>query len=275
MIRALALLLLGGMALAAAAPAAAAESVAADVDNPAIGAARAHLLEHLRQMRPDIERFELIPIGHTPAFIPVGAPAEATHGSVLSARTCVWIKVGRSGGAGRASSPATERPARESPAGATERRPSGERGNPQRGPLGAGSVPVWFSVKAYRPVLVTQRNRGARDSVDASDFTVEERDVAPLSSVPLAVDADVSRMRARHAIASGRIVLKEDLEEMPQVLRGQEVTVEVRHGAVEIETSAVALREARLGEPVTLQNPSSHMNYAARVVGQARAAVIE
>ena len=149
MIRALALLLLGGMALTAAAPAAAAESVAADVDNPAIGAARAHLLDHLRQMRPDIERFELTPIGHTPAFIPVGAPAEATHGSVLSARTCVWIKVGR---AGR-----------------------------------AGSVPVWFSVKAYRPVLVTQRNRGARDSVDASDFAVEERDVAPLSSVPLAV----------------------------------------------------------------------------------------
>ena len=230
MIRALALLLLGGLAFAGAA---AAES-AADADNPAIGAARAHLLDHLRQMRPDIERFELTPIGHTPAFIPVGATAEATHGSVLSPRTCVWIKGGR-----------------------------------------AGSVPVWFSVKAYRPVLVTQRNRGARDSVDASDFAVEERDVAPLSGVPWAVDADVTRMRARHAIASGRIVLKEDLEEMPQVLRGQEVTVEVRHGAVEIETSAVAVREARLGEPVTLQNPSSHLNYAARVVGQARAAVIE
>jgi len=264
MIKALTLLLLGGMAVAVAA---AAES-AADVDNPAIAAARAHLLDHLRQVRPDIGRFELTPIGHTPAFIPVGAPAEATHGSVLSPRTCVWIKVGRAGSL------------------ATERRPSGERGNPQRGPAttersarespaGAGSVPVWFSVKAYRPVLVTQRNRGARDPVDASDFTVEERDVAPLSGVPLAVDADVTRMRARHAIAAGRLVVKEDLEEMPQVLRGQEVTVEVRHGAVEIETSAVALREARLGEPVTLRNPSSHMNYAARVVGQARVAVIE
>ena len=230
MIKALTLLLLGSMAVAVAA---AAES-AADVGNPAIGAARAHLLDHLRQVRPDIGRFELTPIGHTPAFIPVGAPAEAMHGSVLSTRTCVWLKVGQ-----------------------------------------AGSVPVWFSVKAYRPVLVTQRNWGARDSVDASDFTVEERDVAPLSGVPLGVDADVTRMRARHAIAAGRIVVKEDLEEMPQVLRGQEVTVEVRHGAVEIETSAIALREARLGEPVTLQNPRSHMNYAARVVGRARVAVIE
>ena len=40
--------------------------------------------------------------------------------------------------------PATERLARESPAGATERRPSGQRGNPQRGPEGespAGAGP--------------------------------------------------------------------------------------------------------------------------------------
>ena len=124
-------------------------------------------------------------------------------------------------------------------------------------------------------MLVSQRNRGARDSVDAGDFAAEERDVAPLSSIPLAVDTDVTQMRARHLITAGRIVLKEDLEEMPPVLRGQEVTVEVKHGAVEIETSAVALREARLGEPVTLQNPTSHMTYAARVVGQGRAEVIE
>lgn len=235
MIRALALLLLGGTALAAAG---AAERIAsaADADSPPVAAARAHLLDHLRQVRPDIERFELTPIGHPPSFAPATAPAEATHGGVLSPRTCVWIKVGRA--AGRI-------------------------------------VPVWFSVKAYRPVLVSQRNRGARDSVDAGDFAAEERDVAPLSGIPLAVDADVTRMRARHLITAGRIVLKEDLEEMPPVLRGQEVTVEVKHGAVEIETSAVALREARLGEPVTLRNPTSHMTYAARVVGQGRAAVIE
>jgi flagella basal body P-ring formation protein FlgA len=237
MIRALALLLLGGTALAAAG---AAERIASasDADSPPVGAARAHLLDHLRHLRPDIERFELTPIGHPPSFAHAVVPAEAIHGSVLSTRTCVWIKVDRDG-------------------------------------RSAGSVPVWFSVKAYRPVLVSQRNRGARDSVDASDFAVEQRDVAALSSLPLPVDADVTRMRARHVITAGRIVLKQDLEEMPQVLRGQEVTVDVKHGAVEIETSAVALREARLGEPVTLQNPTSHMTYAARVVGQGRAAVIE
>jgi flagella basal body P-ring formation protein FlgA len=232
MIKALAWLLLGGTALTAAG---AAERTA---DSPPVAVARTYLQDHLRQVRPDIERFELTPIGHPPSFAHAAVSADGTHGSVLSARTCVWLKADRDG------------------------RPT-------------GSAPVWFSVKAYRLVLVSQKNRVARDSVDAGDFVVEERDVAALSSVPLAVDADLARMRARRLIAAGRIVLQDDLEEMPQVLRGQEVTVEVKHGAVEIETSAVAMREARLGEPVTLQNPSSHLTYAARVVGQGRAAVIQ
>jgi|SRR5581483_2951069 len=225
MIQALALLLLlaGGTA------------VAADADSPPVAAARAHLLEHLRQVRPDVERFELTLIGHPPSFARVVVPDNAIHGNALTARTCVWIEGGRS----------------------------------------VGSVPVWFAVKAYRAVLVSQRSRGVRDPVDGGDFAVEERDVAPLSGVPLAVNVDLSQLRTRHVIGAGRVVLKDDVEEIPQVLRGQEVTVEVKHGAVEIQTSAVALREARLGEPVMLQNPTSHLTYAGRVVGQGRAVVAE
>jgi flagella basal body P-ring formation protein FlgA len=203
-------------------------------ENPSVAVARAHLLDHLQHMRPDIERFELIPLGQPPSLAHPVVAADAIHGNVLSARTCVWLG-GRS----------------------------------------AGSVPVWFSVKAYRPVLVSQRSRAARDAVEAGDFAVEERDVAPLGADPLPVDMEVAQMRTRHVLSVGHIVLKQDLEPMPQILRGEEVTVEVRHGAVEIETSAVALREARFGEPVTLQNPTSHMTYAARVIGQGRAAVIE
>ena len=221
MIRVLALLLLGGTTFAA-----------SGSDSPPVAAARAHLLDHLHHIRPDVERFELTLTGNPPVIEGAVVSADAVHGNVLSPHSCVWIKA-------------------------------------------SGSAPVWFSVKAFRKVLVSQRNRAARDSVDAADFTVEERDVAPLGSVPLPVDADMAGMRTRRVISAGHVVLKDDLEEIPQVLRGQEVTVEVKHGAVEIETSAVALREARTGEAVTLQNPTSHMTYAARVVGQGRVAVIQ
>jgi len=211
-------------------------AVAADADSPPVAVARAHLLDHLRQVRPDVGRFELTLIGHPPSFARAVVPDNAIHGNALSSRTCVWIEGGRSAGS---------------------------------------VVPVWFAVKAYRPVLVSQHGRGARDPVDAGDFAVEERDVAPLSGVPLAVNEDLSRLRARHVIGAGRVVLKDDVEDIPQVLRGQEVDVLVKHGAVEIETSAVALREARLGDAVMLQNPTSHLTYAGRVVGQGRAVVSE
>jgi len=203
-------------------------------ESPAVAVARAHLLDHLHRMRPDIDRFELTALGVAPSLAHPVVAADAIHGNVLSARTCVWLG-GRS----------------------------------------TGSVPVWFSVKAYQPVLVSQRNHAARDAVDANDFAVEERDVAPLGGEPLPVDTEVGLMRARHVLSVGHIVLKQDLEPLPQILRGEEVTVEVRHGAVQIETSAVALREARFGEAVTLQNPTSHMTYAGRVVGQGRVVVIE
>jgi flagella basal body P-ring formation protein FlgA len=85
----------------------------------------------------------------------------------------------------------------------------------------------------------------------------------------------MTRMRTRRAISAGHVVLQGDLEEMPQIMRGQEVAVQVRYGTVAIETTAMAVREARLGETVTLQNPTSHATYLAQVVGQGKASVAE
>jgi flagella basal body P-ring formation protein FlgA len=138
-----------------------------------------------------------------------------------------------------------------------------------------GSVPVWFSVKAYRSVLVTQRSRAAREAVGTDELAVEERDVAPLSDIPLPLGTELARMRMRRAVMTGHVLLNSDIEEIPAVLKGQEVAVDVKHGTVAIETRAVALREARLGEPVMLQNPASHETYMAQVVGNGRAEVVD
>jgi flagella basal body P-ring formation protein FlgA len=206
-------------------------------ESPLIVAARVTLLDRLQHERPDVRRFELTVMGRP--TVPLSAQAGtavAIHGQELSARVCVWMSLNRGGHS-------------------------------------AGSVPVWFSVKAFRPVLVSQRSRAAHAKVGADDFTVDDRDVAMLSGIPLDVQADLAQLRVRHAIPSGHIVVRTDLEPIPPVLRGQAVNVEVRYGSVDIETVAVALREARFGESVTLQNPDSRMFYAARVVGQGRALV--
>jgi flagella basal body P-ring formation protein FlgA len=204
--------------------------------------ARSELLQRLHQVRPDLGRIELTVIGPADSSSLRGTaasiPANAVQSSVLSAHMCVWVKLRRASGS-------------------------------------VGSVPVWFSVQAFRSVLVTQRSRSAREVIGADELTVEERDVAPFSDIPLAVDSNLARMRMRRAVITGHVLLKGDIEETPPVLRGQEVAVEVKHGTVAIETRAVALREARLGESVKLQNPTSHETYVAQVVGEGRAEVVD
>jgi flagella basal body P-ring formation protein FlgA len=210
-------------------------------EDPLVSMARMRLQERLQQMRPDITRIELTALGRPPKSSMKGAKTFVAvglpPGTALSAHMCAWI----------------------------EARVQGRS---------IGSVPVWFAVKAFRPVLVSQRSRAARDPVDAADFLVEERDVASLGQIPMNIATDVTHLRARRAISQGRILRREDVEELPQILRGQEVIVEVKYGSVAIETNAVALREARLGEAVSLQNPTSHLMYNARVVGDGRAAVL-
>jgi flagella basal body P-ring formation protein FlgA len=224
---------------------AACSATEAVADSPDVAAARAELLHRLHQARPDLDRIELAVIG--PAglrtteaasgsrVIPANA---AVQSNTLARRMCVWVRRRRAG-------------------------------------RSAGSVPVWFSVQAFRSVLVTQRRRNARESLVADDLAVEEQDVAAFSAIPLALDTDLARVRMRRSVSTGHVLLQGDLEEVPPILEGQEVVVEVTQGAVAIQTRAVALREARLGERVTLQNPTSHETYTAQVVGTGRAEVVD
>jgi flagella basal body P-ring formation protein FlgA len=205
-------------------------------ESPLVATARAKLLDQLQHARPDIRRFELTVLGHPTGRASTDQGSAVVSGTAtLGARKCIWVRLGPS----------------------------------------AGSVPVWFAVQAFRPVLVSQTRRVVRSSLNPEDVSVDERDVAMLSGVPLDVDTDLHQMRVRRAISTGRILLKADVEPIPPILRGQEVAVEVRYGSVDIETHAVALREAQFGEAVMLQNPESHLTYAARVVGQGRAMVVD
>lgn len=231
------LAVLGGLcALACMAPAAR----AAAREPAVIAAARVSLIAELRQIRPDISRIDAAVIGQPASPLPAGAswvvPRHAMRGHALAPHLCVWVEL-RS--AGRA----------------------------------ASSVPVWFAVKAYRPVLVSATHHWARDSVGAEDFTVEMRDVAGLSAIPLDVKASLAGMRARRALAPGHILMRSDIEPIPEVLRGDKVAVQVTDGPVAIETDGIALREARLGQTIELRNPTSQKTYTAQVVGRGRAVV--
>jgi flagella basal body P-ring formation protein FlgA len=204
-----------------------------------IAVAREALLADLRQEHPDLSRFEVAPTAHPVAPLPAGAELSAVvPGHALAAHECVWVSVRRAG-------------------------------------RSIASVPVWFAVRAMGPVLVMQRTHGAHEPLDRSDVALEERDVVGLVGRPVDRETDLSRLRTRHAVAAGRVLLQRDLEERPQIFAGEEVNVGVTLHSIAIATRAVALREARLGESVLLKNPDSEQTYRARVTGPGRAEVID
>jgi len=203
-----------------------------------------YLQRELRAARPDVDRLELVAVGKSGVGgwpVPgrwddahVQVALEGTASGLLRTRECVRVRVKSSDGAWR-------------------------------------TVPVWFSVKALRSVLVAQRRLGAHDTPSAVDFVPQVLDVAPMPGIPVRPDVELKNLRMRRDVWSGHVLLERDLESVPEIQRGEQVEVTVRVGAVAIETNAFALSEARTGDVVSLRNPTSNERYVAHVVGRGEA----
>lgn len=199
-----------------------------------ISMARAYLMKQLQSRYPSLTRVAVENIGavddlRLPSADVVVRP-RAIQGNGLTPRACVWLDVLIS-----------DRVLRR--------------------------IPIWFSVKAYAPVVVARAPINPRDVVTPRDFAVEERDVARVRGEPLQRIDDVVGMRARVSVSNGAVVRVADLEKNPPVLANQEVEVRVVAGPVRVETRAVAEQEGYVGELVRVRNPKTFSVFTARVTG--------
>jgi len=197
--------------------------------------ARERLIAHLRANRPELTRIDVVPIGSPKLTrLPSGTLSLSVRdirGNTLARRTCVWIDATVNGAP-------------------------------------AGSLPVWFSVSAYRPTAVIVRELERHHSLAATDIRVEDRDVAGLAAEPVSLDSTFQTLRTRHALSVGRIILASDVDTKPLVQRNQQIQVRVKSGGVVIETSGIAMGEGHIGDRVTVRNPDSSKTYLAQVVAE-------
>jgi flagella basal body P-ring formation protein FlgA len=203
--------------------------------NKFIEPARDYLVRHLRERHADVVRIDAVPVGALkPLALPSGEMSLAVRqirGDALAKRVCVWVDVSVDG-------------------------------------VAVASLPIWFAVSVHRPAVVVTRNLTRHDRLSANDVRIEERDVAGLAAIPMAVDASFTTMRVRQPIAQGQMLLRTDVEAAPSVLRNQEIQVQVRSGGVIIETSGIAMQEGRVGDRVAVRNPGSQKDYVARVISE-------
>jgi len=137
------------------------------------------------------------------------------------------------------------------------------------------SVPVWFRVKLVRDVLVASKDLQKGDVFGANDAVLSARDVAKLGGDTVAIVSEIEGMRLKQSIASGREIVRQNLEKMPDVIRGANVKVLAKVGAISIETVAVALEDGFVGDNIDVQNRGGDEKYKALVVGNMRVEVGE
>lgn len=123
---------------------------------------------------------------------------------------------------------------------------------------------VSYSVK--RKVAIA-RSYIARGDPVGDKYTVEEDWVSGRDLYKIAVPDYLRDAVARKNIDKGSIIYSNDLYIPYMVRRNELVKVIYRDGAVVVEMTAIAKDNGRLGDTVKLQNPTSGIIFAGKVVG--------
>ena len=157
--------------------------------------------------------------------------------------------------------------------------PAGARGlgNTSVGVSCAGPRPwtVYLSakVKSFDTVLTTNRfiPRGTR--LAATDLRQERRDIG---SLPGGYETEANRLVGkvlRRPLQPGTVISPRMVVSPPMIRRGDQVTLLISHGGIEVSSLGVALRDAGLGDHVRIRNKSSDRIVEGTVVAAHRVKV--
>ena len=193
-----------------------------------IGTARDTLAAWLR---PRVERFDLTPLVLAAIELPLGrislVAREWPANQPFSARMQVWVEVGVDGREIR-------------------------------------SVPVAFSVHAYRTAWVATRDVAAEQPIGGASLEQRLVDIAQERIEPMVEMPPGSRLRK--PLLAGQALTARHVEVVPAIVRGSAVKLRSRLGAIGIEARAEALQDGRPGQLVWVRVASATGPIRARVV---------
>jgi flagella basal body P-ring formation protein FlgA len=128
------------------------------------------------------------------------------------------------------------------------------------------SVPVGFEVRGCRDVLVARRELAPGAPLTGDALAVRRVDAAALEEAPVPADADPRAFRLVRPVPAGAVLTRSHVGRARAVRRDEEIRVRAAVGAVAVETTAVATRDAMAGDVIRVRNAQSLGTYAVRVV---------
>ena len=128
------------------------------------------------------------------------------------------------------------------------------------------SVPVSYIVRRHEPRVFVTKGYHRGETFSAMGLTLKEVDTTFDRGQGFSSIADIEGKQARTYVLSGKALTADLVELPPLIRRGDIVRLIVKSGAVMVETSGKALRDARQGETLPLELEQSHKQVQARCV---------
>lgn len=125
------------------------------------------------------------------------------------------------------------------------------------------SVPVRFAIAARQQVYVARMPLPVGAFAQARDFDLAEAEVDDANVVP--TESLLPTFRIGRAIRAGQPLVRAAMLQSGQIMRGDQVRVRVEAGPIGIETSAVAMTDARPGEALKVRPAGARAVVAGRV----------
>jgi flagella basal body P-ring formation protein FlgA len=123
-------------------------------------------------------------------------------------------------------------------------------------------------VRIYDTVAVTARRLGRHETVEAGDIRFERREVTLLRDGYFTAPREVTGKRTRRIITAGALVRASDVESVPLIERGSNVTVSVVIGPVTVTSTAKALEDGHMGETIRVRDHMTGKRLTCVVAGK-------
>jgi flagellar basal body P-ring formation protein FlgA len=130
---------------------------------------------------------------------------------------------------------------------------------------------IRVGVLVQRKVVLASAAKTRGDTISATDVTTDTQWL-PLGAAPATME-QVLGAAVKSKIASGQLILAEDVTAPMIVAKGDQVTVHCLSGGVVVTTRGRALSAARDGEVIEFQALDSKRRFFARMAGRGRAVV--
>ena len=114
------------------------------------------------------------------------------------------------------------------------------------------SVGCRFHIDALCAVSLDELKKGERISED--DVAWRRVDLAGCYEMPVVKGADIIGMRARRLVPAKSVIPASAVERFPDILRGNEVSIEISRGSMRISARGRSLEDGYIGEKILVKN---------------------